>query len=104
MAKVPPGIQRMPGAGAGPGDALVEGAADMRARPTLEKRFAERHHPMRVTRGTILPARVVHPARVMPAPVPRRCTQVQLDIDEAAEDLDHLITPEERLRVAMARQ
>jgi arylsulfatase len=29
---------------------------------------------------------------------------VQLDIDEAAEDLDHLITPEERLRVAMARQ
>ena len=29
---------------------------------------------------------------------------VQLDIDEAAEDLDHLITPEERLRVAMSRQ
>jgi arylsulfatase A-like enzyme len=29
---------------------------------------------------------------------------VQLDVDEAAEDLDHLITPEERLRVAMARQ
>ena len=29
---------------------------------------------------------------------------VQLDIDEAAEDLDHLISPEERLRVAMARQ
>jgi arylsulfatase len=29
---------------------------------------------------------------------------VQLDIDEAAEDFDHLITPEERLRVAMARQ
>jgi len=29
---------------------------------------------------------------------------VQIDIDEAAEDLDHLITPEERLRVAMARQ
>ena len=29
---------------------------------------------------------------------------VQLDIDEAAEDLDHLITPEELLRVAMARQ
>jgi arylsulfatase len=29
---------------------------------------------------------------------------VQLDIDESAEDLDHLITPEERLRVAMARQ
>jgi arylsulfatase len=29
---------------------------------------------------------------------------VQLDIDEASEDLDHLITPEERLRVAMARQ
>jgi len=29
---------------------------------------------------------------------------VQLDIDEAAEDLDHLITPEERLRIAMARQ
>jgi arylsulfatase len=29
---------------------------------------------------------------------------VQIDIDEAAEDLDHLIAPEERLRVAMARQ
>jgi arylsulfatase len=29
---------------------------------------------------------------------------VQIDLDEAAEDLDHLITPEERLRVAMARQ
>jgi arylsulfatase A-like enzyme len=29
---------------------------------------------------------------------------VQIDIDKAAEDLDHLITPEERLRVAMARQ
>jgi arylsulfatase len=29
---------------------------------------------------------------------------VQIDIDEAAEDLDHLISPEERLTVAMARQ
>ena len=29
---------------------------------------------------------------------------VQLDVDEAAEDLDHLISPEERLRIAMARQ
>ena len=29
---------------------------------------------------------------------------VQIDIDDNAEDLDHLITPEERLRVAMARQ
>ncbi|MDH3706289.1 MAG: arylsulfatase [Acidimicrobiia bacterium] len=29
---------------------------------------------------------------------------VQVDIDEAAQDDDHLITPEERLRVAMARQ
>jgi arylsulfatase len=29
---------------------------------------------------------------------------VQIDLDEAAEDLDHLISPEERLRVAMARQ
>jgi arylsulfatase len=33
-----------------------------------------------------------------------RIRWVQLDIDEAAEDLDHLITPEERLRIAMARQ
>ena len=33
-----------------------------------------------------------------------RVEWVQIDIDEAAEDLDHLITPEERLRVAMARQ
>jgi arylsulfatase len=29
---------------------------------------------------------------------------VQIDIDEAAESVDHLISPEERLRVAMARQ
>ena len=33
-----------------------------------------------------------------------RIDWVQLDIDEAAEDLDHLITPEERMRIAMARQ
>ena len=33
-----------------------------------------------------------------------RIKWVQIDIDEAAEDLDHLITPEERFRVAMARQ
>ena len=29
---------------------------------------------------------------------------VQIDIDDAAEDLDHLISPDERLRIAMARQ
>jgi arylsulfatase A-like enzyme len=29
---------------------------------------------------------------------------VQLDVDEAAEDLDHLITPDERLKIAMTRQ
>ncbi len=29
---------------------------------------------------------------------------VQIDIGEAAEDLDHMITPEERLKLAMARQ
>jgi arylsulfatase len=29
---------------------------------------------------------------------------VQLDIDASAEDLDHLISPEERLQIAMARQ
>jgi arylsulfatase len=29
---------------------------------------------------------------------------VQIDIDEAAEDLDHLITDEERLRIAMTWQ
>jgi arylsulfatase A-like enzyme len=33
-----------------------------------------------------------------------RVEWVQIDIDEAAEDLDHLISPQERLRVAMARQ
>jgi arylsulfatase A-like enzyme len=33
-----------------------------------------------------------------------RVRWVQIDIDEAAEDLDHLITAEERLRIAMARQ
>ena len=29
---------------------------------------------------------------------------VQIDVGADAEDADHLITPEERLRVAMARQ
>ena len=29
---------------------------------------------------------------------------VQIDLDEAAEDNDHLISPEERLRIAMSRQ
>jgi arylsulfatase A-like enzyme len=33
-----------------------------------------------------------------------RIRWVQIDIDEAAEDLDHLISPEERLQIAMARQ
>jgi arylsulfatase A-like enzyme len=33
-----------------------------------------------------------------------RINWVQIDIDEAAEDLDHLITPDERYRIAMARQ
>ena len=33
-----------------------------------------------------------------------RVRWVQLDIDEAAEDVDHLISPEERLQIAMARQ
>jgi hypothetical protein len=33
-----------------------------------------------------------------------RVEWVQIDIDEAAEDVDHLIGPEERLRIAMARQ
>jgi arylsulfatase A-like enzyme len=33
-----------------------------------------------------------------------RIDWVQIDIDEAAEDVDHLISPEERLRIAMARQ
>jgi arylsulfatase A-like enzyme len=33
-----------------------------------------------------------------------RIRWVELDIDDAAEDLDHLITPEERMRIAMARQ
>jgi hypothetical protein len=29
---------------------------------------------------------------------------VQIDIAEAAEDLDHLISPEERLKIAVVRQ
>jgi hypothetical protein len=29
---------------------------------------------------------------------------VQIDVDDAAEDLDHLISPEERLHIAMAKQ
>ena len=33
-----------------------------------------------------------------------RVMWVQIDLGEDAEDADHLISPEERLRVAMARQ
>ena len=33
-----------------------------------------------------------------------RIAWVQIDIGDAADDADHLISPEERLRVAMARQ
>ncbi len=33
-----------------------------------------------------------------------KITWVQIDIDDAAENLDHLISPEERFRVAMAKQ
>ena len=33
-----------------------------------------------------------------------RVRWIQIDIDEAAEDLDHLMSPEERLTIAMARQ
>jgi arylsulfatase A-like enzyme len=33
-----------------------------------------------------------------------RVRWVQLDIDESAEDIDHLISPQERLQIAMARQ
>ncbi len=33
-----------------------------------------------------------------------RVKWVQIDTDEAAEDVDHLISPEERLRIVMARQ
>jgi arylsulfatase len=29
---------------------------------------------------------------------------VQIDVDKAAEDLDHLISPEERFQLAMAKQ
>ena len=29
---------------------------------------------------------------------------VKIDLAQAAEDLDHLISPEERLQIAMARQ
>ena len=33
-----------------------------------------------------------------------RVRWVQLDIDEDAEDVDHMISPDERYRIAMARQ
>ena len=33
-----------------------------------------------------------------------RVRWVQIDLGDDADDADHLITPEERLRVAMARQ
>jgi hypothetical protein len=33
-----------------------------------------------------------------------RIRWVQIDVDKAADDVDHLISPEECLRIAMARQ
>ena len=33
-----------------------------------------------------------------------RVKWVEIDVGEDAEDVDHLITPEERLQIAMARQ
>ncbi len=33
-----------------------------------------------------------------------RVRWIQIDTDDAAEDLDHLSTADERLRIAMARQ
>jgi hypothetical protein len=33
-----------------------------------------------------------------------RVRWIEIDLAEAAEDVDHLITPEERLRIAMAKQ
>ena len=33
-----------------------------------------------------------------------RVHRVQIDVDENAEDADHLISPEERMRIAVARQ
>ena len=33
-----------------------------------------------------------------------KVTWVQIDIDSAAEDVDHLISPAERFRLAMAKQ
>jgi arylsulfatase len=33
-----------------------------------------------------------------------RVLWVQIDLNEAAEDVDHLISADERIRVAMARQ
>ena len=33
-----------------------------------------------------------------------RVRWVQIDLGDAAEDFDHLITPEERFRIAMSRQ
>jgi arylsulfatase len=33
-----------------------------------------------------------------------RIRWVRIDVDEAAEDADHVISPEQRLSIAMARQ
>ena len=33
-----------------------------------------------------------------------RISWVQIDVGDAAKNVDHLITPEDRLRIAMARQ
>ena len=76
--------------GRGPGgrhgaDGLLRRRDDRRRAPTRATPVSDDYTP----KGSVFTGRV---------------DWVQIDIDEAAEDLDHLITDEERYRVAMARQ
>ena len=63
------------------------------------------------SRWTRRPRSAATPARRCPTTTARgdnaftgKVNWVQIDIDAAAEDLDHLISPEERFRLAMAKQ
>ena len=74
-----------------------------RAASTGLSRWSSRPTRRPTSAGTPRPrSATTTPAR--PASSPARVNWVQIDLGEDAEDADHLITPEERLRVAMARQ
>ena len=77
------------------GDKVGEG----RVEHTVPMLFSGTRRPTSVATVPLPSATTMGPTTPSPAASP-----CQIDIDEAAEDADHLISPDELLRVAMARQ